>query len=46
MVVVDTSVWIDYVNGSITPQTNLLDIEFGPWIGVITFMVSLHIGQQ
>jgi predicted nucleic acid-binding protein len=27
MVVVDTSVWIDYVNGSITPQTNLLDIE-------------------
>ncbi len=27
MIVVDTSVWIDYVNGAITPQTNLLDIE-------------------
>jgi len=27
MIVVDTSVWIDYVNGIITPQTNLLDIE-------------------
>ncbi|MBP7510036.1 MAG: PIN domain nuclease [Prolixibacteraceae bacterium] len=27
MIVVDTSVWIDYVNGVITPQTNLLDIE-------------------
>jgi hypothetical protein len=29
MIVVDTSVWIDYVNGVITPQTNLLDIELG-----------------
>ena len=27
MIVVDTSAWIDYVNGVITPQTNLLDIE-------------------
>jgi len=27
MIVVDTSVWIDYVNGVITPQTDLLDIE-------------------
>jgi hypothetical protein len=27
MIVADTSVWIDYVNGVITPQTNLLDIE-------------------
>ena len=27
MIVVDTSVWIDYVNGTITPQTNLVDIE-------------------
>jgi len=27
MIVVDTSVWIDYVNGVITPQTNLLDFE-------------------
>lgn len=27
MIVVDTSVWIDYVNGVVTPQTNLLDSE-------------------
>ena len=27
MIVADTSVWIDYVNGTITPQTNILDIE-------------------
>jgi predicted nucleic acid-binding protein len=27
MIVVDTSVWIDYVNGAITPQTDTLDIE-------------------
>ena len=27
MVVVDTSVWIDYVHGLITPQTNALDHE-------------------
>lgn len=27
MIVVDTSVWIDYVNGVATAQTDLLDIE-------------------
>jgi len=27
MIVADTSVWIDYVNGIITPQTNILDLE-------------------
>lgn len=27
MIVVDTSVWIDYVNGVVTPQTDILDIE-------------------
>lgn len=27
MIIVDTSVWIDYVNGAETIQTNLLDIE-------------------
>lgn len=27
MIVVDTSVWIDYVNGIVTPQTNILDTE-------------------
>lgn len=27
MIVVDTSVWIDYVNGKNTPQTNILDID-------------------
>jgi predicted nucleic acid-binding protein len=27
MIVADTSVWIDYVNGVISPQTNILDIE-------------------
>ena len=27
MIVADTSVWIDYVNGTVTPQTNILDIE-------------------
>jgi len=26
MIVVDSSVWIDYFNGMITPQTNQLDI--------------------
>ena len=27
MIVADTSVWIDYVNGVIAPHTNLLDFE-------------------
>jgi predicted nucleic acid-binding protein len=27
MIVADTSVWIDYVNGVVTPQTNILDFE-------------------
>jgi len=27
MIVADTSVWIDYVNGVMTPQTNILDSE-------------------
>jgi predicted nucleic acid-binding protein len=27
MIVADTSVWIDYVNGIIAPHTNLLDFE-------------------
>ena len=27
MIVADTSVWIDYVNGAITPQTDMLDSE-------------------
>ncbi len=27
MIVSDTSVWIDYVNGVVSPQTNILDIE-------------------
>jgi len=27
MIVADTSVWIDYVNGVVTPQTNILDVE-------------------
>ena len=27
MIVADTSVWIDYVNGVVSPQTNILDIE-------------------
>ena len=27
MIAVDTSVWIDYVNGVITAQTDLLDVE-------------------
>ena len=25
MILADTSVWIDYLNGQITPQTDLLD---------------------
>ena len=29
MIVVDTSVWIDYVNGVISSQTDLLDKELG-----------------
>ena len=27
MIVADTSIWIDYVNGVVTPKTNILDIE-------------------
>lgn len=27
MIVADTSVWIDYVNGVVSAQTNMLDIE-------------------
>lgn len=27
MMLADTSVWIDYVNGAMTPQTAILDIE-------------------
>lgn len=27
MILADTSVWIDYVNGVVTPQTDILDIE-------------------
>ena len=27
MIVADTSVWIDYVNGVVTPQTDMLDSE-------------------
>lgn len=29
MILVDTSVWIDYVNGSLTPQTETLDRLLG-----------------
>ncbi len=29
MIVVDTSVWIDYVNGVVSSQTDLLDRELG-----------------
>jgi predicted nucleic acid-binding protein len=29
MIVVDTSAWIDYVNGVASPQTDLLDAELG-----------------
>ena len=29
MILVDTSVWIDYFNGRITPQTNALDALLG-----------------
>ena len=29
MILVDTSVWIDYFNGRVTPQTNALDVSLG-----------------
>jgi predicted nucleic acid-binding protein len=29
MILVDTSVWIDYFNGQVTPQTNRLDDLLG-----------------
>ncbi len=29
MIVVDSSVWIDYFNGKITPKTNWLDSALG-----------------
>ena len=29
MILVDSSVWIDYFNGQVTPETNKLDILLG-----------------
>jgi len=52
MIVADTSVWIDYVNGVVTPQTNMLDIELenrrvatGDLI-IVEFLQGFHEDKQ
>ena len=45
MILADTSVWIDYLNGAITPQTDLLDHAL--WEGILAMgdLIFLEILQ-
>ncbi len=45
MIVVDSSVWIDYFNGNITKQTNLLDSLFGSELIVIGDLILTEVLQ-
>jgi len=45
MIVVDSSVWIDYFNGNITKQTNLLDSLFGSELIVIGDIILTEVLQ-
>ncbi len=45
MVVVDSSVWIDYFNGKITKQTNLLDSLLGNDLVVIGDIILTEVLQ-
>jgi hypothetical protein len=51
--IVDSSVWIDYFSGEITPQTDLLDAALGQWeiglgdiilVEVLPFEEHLNLG--
>ncbi len=45
MIVVDTSVWIDYFNGKDTPEVNLLDNALGKEAVAIGDIIALEILQ-
>lgn len=45
MIVVDSSVWIDYFNGKITKQTNLLDFLLGNELIVIGDIILTEVLQ-
>ena len=45
MIVVDSSVWIDYFNGKITKQTNLLDSFLGNELVVIGDLIMTEVLQ-
>ena len=45
MIVVDSSVWIDYFNGKITKQTNLLDSLLGNELVVIGDLILTEVLQ-
>ncbi|SMF48716.1 hypothetical protein SAMN02745866_03180 [Alteromonadaceae bacterium Bs31] len=45
MIIVDTSVWIDYFNGLITDETNILDVALGKQEVAIGDLIALEILQ-
>ena len=45
MMLADTSVWIDYLNGRITPQTNMLDDSLVEGLLVMGDLIFLEILQ-
>lgn len=45
MIVVDTSVWVDYFNGTQTPQTDILDNLLGQQVIVIGDLIYTEVLQ-
>lgn len=45
MMVVDTSVWVDYFNGLTTPQTNMLDATLGSQAIIIGDLILTEVLQ-
>ncbi len=45
MIVVDSSVWIDYFNGKITPQTNWLDVSLGNTLIIVGDLILTEVLQ-
>ena len=45
MILVDSSVWIDYFNGKTTPQTNWLDSALGKEIIVVGDLILTEVLQ-
>ena len=45
MILVDTSIWIDFFNGKITPETNLLDFALAEGNVIIGDLIVLEILQ-